>query len=214
MVKGVEKKNKIFFIVLFVVLVAIVIVFGLQTYTPEIKAYSNMTDLYSLFTENMQEFVDYRLGLVDCSPSKYYYENSTVCFVCDKMDACFGYGWVSWDGEKMNPKWVPYLKNIEEINVKAADFYNYGVASKLSCEPFNKTALKCDYDVLMLLTEDKKDVNIVLQDTTFIGEFANIICREFVGKNAILYNETYHTYVCEGNPIIIRLTENVVKIWS
>ena len=82
MVKGVEKKNKIFFIVLFVVLVAIVIVFGLQTYTPEIKAYSNMTDLYSLFTENMQEFVDYRLGLVDCSPSKYYYENSTVCFVC------------------------------------------------------------------------------------------------------------------------------------
>lgn len=65
MVKGVEKKNKIFFIVLFVVLVAIVIVFGLQTYTPEIKAYSNITGLYSLFTENMQEFVDYRLGLVD-----------------------------------------------------------------------------------------------------------------------------------------------------
>jgi len=128
------EKTKIFiFILLIGVGVAIAVFFGLQLYKPKIKTYSNVTELYSLFTPYMKSTVNYRLQAINCQPNEYYYENSSVCFVCNDMHACFGYGWViRAGGEKMNPKGVPYLSG--KYNRDALiNFYSWGLAKELGC---------------------------------------------------------------------------------
>jgi len=120
------------FLILFL-LIIVIVYFGFYSYKPKVKILSNITELYSLFTPYMEETVNSNLKLIDCEPNKYYYNDSAVCFVCNDMNACFGYGWVNRaEGEKMNPMGLPYLSEECDINTKMS-FYSDGFSKLLSC---------------------------------------------------------------------------------
>lgn len=167
------KKILVFIIFLFIVGIGI---YWQQFYKPRIKTFSNITFLYSLFTEYMKHNVEYRLSLIDCEPKEYYYEDSSVCFVCDKMDACFGYTWVNRSsGNRMNLKDLPYLKNYKKIDVKVADFYNDRLASFFNCKEKDEKTLECDYTVTFVLGE--KSVIMTLKNPEELENIARKICE-------------------------------------
>lgn len=141
------------------------------------KYLTNTSELYSLFTPYMKDTVDYRLRLIDCEPKKYYYNDSVVCFICDVGDACFGYGWTHRNGgEKMNLVETPYLKNVNEISVKVADFYKDGLASEFNCKKKNQTTLECN-GIAFLLNGLK--VNMILSDLSDFENVSKKICMFF-----------------------------------
>ena len=175
----------------------------------ESKYLKNITELYSSFTEYMKEIIDYRLELLDCQPKKYYYDNSNVCFVCDKTHACFGFSWVDKEGgKKMNPQNLPYLK-IEEIDIKAADFYRHGLASGFNCNKKDENRLECDNGLIFV----KDDLNIKM----FITNLDNF--EEVSKKICIYFNYEfeecgYLSCICEKILIVAR-EENgeIILVW-
>ncbi len=174
------KKNFVLFtrfFLLFLLILSFLYYFFFIYSVEESKYLKNITKLYSSFTEYMKETIDYRLELLGCQPKKYYYDNSDLCFVCDKTHACFGFGWVDREGgKKMNPKGISYLK-VEEIDIKAADFYRYGLASEFQCNKKDENRLECDKGLIFV----KDDLNIKMFITNLdnFEEVSKKICIHF-----------------------------------
>jgi hypothetical protein len=199
-----EKGFLIIFLIIILLSTACVFLFYQKS---QEKFLTNTTELYSLFAPYMEETVNYHLRAINCQPTKYYYENSSVCFVCDNMDACFGYTWIMKGSMKMNPWGTPFLKNIEKISVKIADFYKDSLASRFNCKLFNDTMLRCDYGLFFQLEKGKRNVNILLEDTTSFDEVADIICNILTGNNA---NCTQDICRCENSFAFVALYGNVI----
>jgi hypothetical protein len=78
--------------------------------------------------------VNFRLKAIGCSPSKYYYENKSICFVCGEVNACFKYAIVNRgdEGIKMNYQGSYLIGNYD--NLTALSFYSFGVNKILNCD--------------------------------------------------------------------------------
>jgi hypothetical protein len=97
------------------------------------KYLTNTTELYSLFTTYMQEHVNQSLKAVNCKPSKYYYNDSVVCFYCGSFDACFRYGMIARGTTRMmNPYGETFLKGSYDTTTLIS-FYSYGLTKALNC---------------------------------------------------------------------------------
>ena len=130
----------------------------------------------------MKEIVSYYLKSITCEPKKYYYyDSSTVCFICDLAQACFNFGLVNREGQKMmNPKGKPYLVKLKEFNVKVADFYTDNLASTFNCQKENNQKLKCEKGLTFIM--DKSGVRIFLSDLNNLEGISENICQAFGTK--------------------------------
>jgi len=129
------KKFLIGSIVLIVLIIIIAITYPGLYPSPKtkVKTLSNVTELYSLFTPYMKTQINSRLQSIECQPTKYYYNDSSVCFVCNEIDACFGYSWVNRTGDKkMNPKCTSFLSGKYSKEDKL-NFCSCGIARLLDC---------------------------------------------------------------------------------
>lgn len=128
-----DKKVWIGSIVLIVLVIIGVTYFSLYLPSkPRVKTLSNVTELYSLFTPLMQNYVSLHLNSIECYTNEYYYNNSNVCFVCYDFDACYRYAWVNrTGGQKMN-YFGMYCKGGNHKT--RLNFYSFGVAKLLNCE--------------------------------------------------------------------------------
>lgn len=191
-------KKKILILSIIIVLILIISISFYFYYLSKPKYLTNTAELYSSFTPYMQENMDSHLQLIDCEPEKYYYGDSSICFVCDEMDACFGYGLVNRFGEKkMNPKGLPYLKNIKEISVKAADFYNDGLASNFYCRKESRNSLRCEKSLIFRM--DDSQVKMFLSDLSRLEEVSKDICTYF-GKEWLKCEDL--DCECEGMKVL------------
>jgi len=176
-----KKKNLILSIILFTLFLFVssfLYSFFFIRPREETKYLKNITELYSSFTDYMKETVDYRLKLLACEPKEYYYDNSNLCFVCGKIHACFGFGWVNrTGGERMNPKGRPYLTNYEKFGVEIADFYEDGLASLFECVKKDDETLSCVDDIVFVKDDD--DVKMMLTDEHKLEDASNRICAHF-----------------------------------
>ena len=134
-----EKKRTIFSIVVIILLIFLVFLFYKNfkaAYLPEAKE-SNLIELRYNFSQYMTKKVDAHLNAIECKPTSYTLNSTEVCFVCNKLDACFGYVWVD-KGERMmmNPNRAPILRNNYDED-DLLDFYSYGVSRILECK-YNK----------------------------------------------------------------------------
>jgi hypothetical protein len=130
--KRVLEKN-IILIILIIILISFMYIIW---YSNRIKpaTLSNVTDLYSLFTPAMENFVNLHLDPTGCQKSEYYYKNSSLCFLCDKFDACFSFGYVKRElgKTKINPMGNVYLDGKYD-NLTALHFYSSGLDKLLGC---------------------------------------------------------------------------------
>lgn len=119
--------------IILVALVIMIIYLGETVVKTGPKTLSNITELYSSFTQYMKMNVNYRLLAIDCKPEEYYY-NESICFICDEFDACFGYGWVNRgaEGYLMNPKDNGYLIGDYTI-VDETSLNSLGLSKALGC---------------------------------------------------------------------------------
>ena len=118
-------------IIVFVVIFVVLLIYYLR------RKEGYLTDIekiYSLFTPDMQSWVDSYLNSIVCKPKEYYIENQQVCFVCKKLDACFGYVWIQREGgKKMNSYGRPSLTGKYDENT-AINFYSFGIVNSLNCK--------------------------------------------------------------------------------
>jgi hypothetical protein len=126
-------KNAIVLALSLLVIVVALFIFVPDSTERETKTFSDMTELYSRFTQYMKAHVNYHLLAVDCEPDEYYY-NKSICFVCKEYDACFDYASVDKGGEGIliNPAGNYYLSgnyNVEE----EASFNSLGLSKTLGC---------------------------------------------------------------------------------
>ena len=178
-----SKKNLIFLIVIISVLFLLGLVFFYNLFFPIPKEGSpylkNTSELYSLFTDYMKEEVDYQLQLLSCQPQEYYYNNSAFCFLCEEVDACFGFVWVvRAGGERMMNPGHFYLTNYDKLSVKVADFYKDGLASLFQCqEESDPFLLQCKDNIIFI--EEYKDVKMVLANEEKLEDVSKKICNYF-----------------------------------
>jgi len=123
-----------------ILLISIIVIFFFITFfifliqEPKQGYLTDIEKLYSLFTPDMQSRVDSYLNSIVCKPKEYYIENQQVCFVCKKLDTCFGYVRVQREGgKKMNPYGRPSLTGKYDENT-AINFYSLGIANSLNCK--------------------------------------------------------------------------------
>jgi hypothetical protein len=146
----------------------------------EPECLTNITELYSYFTDYMKETVDSYLETINCNPEKYYYyyDKSAFCFICKEMHACFGFGLVQRAGaEKMNPKGSPYLKNYEKISVVVADFYKHGLASLFECVEKDNETLSCTDEIVFV--KDYDEIRMMLNDQNKLKDVSDKICAHY-----------------------------------
>lgn len=172
------------YVPLLAILIILLVIWGAFNFSgtkEEKKTFKNVTELYSEFSDYTKDFVDYRLQNIKCSPSGYYYENSSFCFICESGDACFEY-WVNDTKEKkMNLINPPKLKT-DKFDVNFVNFYKNGLASYFNCKEKNENTLSCDYGIDFVLNNNYKNndanISIVLNDENNWNEVSNIICKK------------------------------------
>jgi hypothetical protein len=128
-------------IFLILIVLLILILFGWQILSNFVyKEYlTNTTELYTYFTPYMEQKINIYLDSVDCRPNNYYYQNNTLCFVCNKIDVCFVYTWVErTGGQKIRPDYF-YLRGLVDKQTEL-DFYSKGISKILNC---NCTEERC-----------------------------------------------------------------------
>lgn len=177
------------------------------------KYFTDISKLYSFFTEYMKDEVDSHLQLLNCSPKEYYYDNSNLCFVCRKMHPCFGFGWVNRNGiEKMNPKGIPYLSRVKGFDVKIADFCEDGLASEFDCRKINENSLECENIRLISVNRDEifkcDEIKVILREDGGFKNFAESFCKvkkEEIGKTteSLAFCGRYIIELEENKEIII-----------
>jgi len=148
----------------------------------EPECLTNITELYSYFTDYMKETVDSYLQTINCNPEKYYYyyDKPAFCFICKEMHACFGFAWVQGDGgERMNPMGKTYLKNYDKFSIKVVDFYKQGLASLFECVEKTDETLSCADDVGFI--KEYNDAKMILNDESKLEDVSNKICA-YYGK--------------------------------
>jgi len=127
------KKILIGIVLVALVILSFVFYFRLIFLGKETQLLSNTTELYSSFTPYMQSYVSSHLQSIDCIPEKYYYDDSSVCFLCNDIVPCFSYSWVNrTGGERMNPYGL-YLKGEYNSDIQLS-FYSFGISKLLNCE--------------------------------------------------------------------------------
>ncbi len=147
------------------------------------KYFTDITELYSSFTDPMKAEVGSYLQSLACEPKEYYYDNSNLCFVCGDIHTCFGYVWVDRreEGMKRNSKYIPYIAGIEEFNVKVADFCKAGLASEFNCQKINENSLECEQIKFIATYEGGifkcEEVRLMLKEEAELKNFANDFCR-------------------------------------
>jgi hypothetical protein len=151
----------------------------------------------------MNEEVNYRLVLIDCIPNKFYYENTAFCFVCKKMDACFGYGWVEREGKRMNPLGIPYLK-FKKFDVKVADFYYDGLGSVFGCKKIKDNLLSCNYGTTFSLENGKVKFMSGVEN---LRSVANTICQSFGALEQFACNAT----ICGCDDMFVEIMNNEAR---
>ena len=171
---------------LLLVLVFIVLFFSTihlyLTIPKETKYLTNISELYSSFTPYMEDYVNYRLQAIDCQPNEYYYDDSSVCFVCKDMDACFGYGGVMRaGGGKIHPKGIRYLTRVKEFDIKVVDFCEDGMASEFNCRGVNENVLECENIRFVGINKDGifkcNEIKILLKEIDQFKNFVDSFCR-------------------------------------
>ncbi|UCG95047.1 MAG: hypothetical protein JSV92_03310 [archaeon] len=198
-----KKYIPLLIILIFLILVWVAINFfqvGEGEEKPEVKSeiFSDLETVYSQFTPFMEDHVDSKLEEINCEPSGYYYLDSEVCFVCEEVEACFGYGWVNrTGGKKMNPSGPSTIKT-DEFDRKFVDFHMKGLATLFNCINVNETLLSCDHGILMEKNEPGScisEVNITYSGEIDKDKIAGEIC-EHLGGEEISYVEEDSTYSC------------------
>lgn len=166
-------------------MVVIIISFVIAFYIKSFLEHRRLEELYSRFSNYMKETVDYHLSLIDCKPKKFYFEDSAVCFVCDIGNACFGYAWTTtMDGDRMNPAGKPSLV-YDQFDVKVADFYTHGLASKFNCTK-EGADLRCSNGIVM---RADGGVKMLLWDSKEFEDVASIVCEHFSEGTPMICDE-------------------------
>lgn len=133
---------------------------------------TNTTDLYSLFTPYMKNYVDCYLDGINCSPEKYYYNNSKICFICDDIVSCFDYLLIERGGkQKINPHGISLegkFKKEDEIN-----FYSLGISKMFNCK-FNEKYI-CEKGIEMKFNDSSKQVAFIFPKNMTNKEIKNEI---------------------------------------
>jgi len=185
-------------------LVILILIFGVATFMflrPK-KAEIIPSSLLSNFTPAMREFVVSKLENSNCIPLSHYFEgNDTICFKCEKFDACFGYAWVyrGVEGMKMNPKGKPYLK-FSEFDVNVADFYYDGLADELKCKKVTEDTLECDYGVSFVFEDQRVKMK---GSENNLEDIARIVCRKLVDTSDLSCFQELKSCKCNG--LLIRI---------
>jgi len=119
-------------IILISVVIAFFFIFLIQK--PRQGYLTDIEKFYSLFTPDMQSWVDLHLDSIACKPKGYYFNDHQICFICKEEEACFGYVYVKREGgTKMNPSGSPFLSGKYDENT-AINFYSLGIANSLNCK--------------------------------------------------------------------------------
>jgi len=99
----------------------------------------------------MEEEVESYLQYIDCNPDIYYYTDDAVCFVCNKINACFNYVFVDrYGGKKMN-FFNPFLSGTYEKETEL-NFYSRGLTDSLNCNCLNDECF-CENEIKVTLTK-------------------------------------------------------------
>jgi hypothetical protein len=172
------------------------------------KTLSNVTELYSLFTPYMLDFVNSRQAAMNCQPTQFYYldsvNNTQFCLVCGKFDICYGYAWVNRNGVMlMNPT---ELFLVGEYNQKTLlNLYSYGVADVLNCDCTNKEC-SCENGITARIAEFgniftfPKNVNIMTEVENIARKMGKYPCEAI--NNA--------TRIKCGDLVAAKISENEV----
>lgn len=201
-------KREISILALVLLISFTIIILRLYPSEPHITVYSNVTELYSLFAPYMEEKVNYKLGLIDCNPTEYYYEDEAICFICKKMDACFEYGWVNTGAEKKTNLLDSHLKS-KRFNVKVANFYADGLASGFNCRKEGK-GLACDLQ-LSFIFEDE-EVKIMLENPKLFNQVAERICLELENTGGGVSEKYVNAWEC-GDLLVGLVNGEISYVW-
>lgn len=171
---------------------------------------ARLVELYSLFTDYMKDTVDYRLRLLDCRPKGYYYDDSHLCFICGKVHPCFGFSWVERpQGKLMNPTGLPYLK-FKKFDLKIADFYYDGLATKFNCKKVSSDSLECDYGLKFLLENGEVKMVSTLEN---LNNIAKLICETFgiSGPLDCRFNQDKQIKICKCEKIFVEIVKGLIR---
>ncbi len=182
-----EKKKQILILILFLIATVLIgaLIFLDFEKKPQIR--TDITELYSSFTDYMKEKVDSHLRYLGCEPTQYYEKESNICFVCDKAHPCFGYGLVHRaEGEKMNIM-ESFLSETAELEVEFVDFLWSGLASDFNCQKAEKDHLDCD----MINFESKPISNTLKYQNVKLKIKEGINFQDFARRFCELRSEGY-----------------------
>jgi hypothetical protein len=168
------------------IFISIIIIFFFATFfifllqKPKPRYLTDISKLYAQFTPYMKTWVDSHLERIHCKPSEFYITpketSKEVCFICDKLEVCFGYATVQREGgRKMNPYGEYYVKS-DKINLNIADFYTDELASLFNCKNENEKTLKCDFNLNFVLKE--KGVDIIIKDKNELPNISRLLCQK------------------------------------
>jgi len=184
-----KKKNLISFII-FIILISLFSSFLYFYYfvrpSEKPKYSTNIEELYFSFTDYMKDEVNSHLQLLSCEPKEYYYDNSNLCFVCGKIHACFGFGWVYRSGkQKMNPK-SPFFLSGEYSQEEELNFYSENIAKLLNCkcseECICEDGIKASVENFKVVFTFPENINIK-EKITEIAKRDNVLKCEFTDVN-------------------------------
>jgi hypothetical protein len=89
--------------------------------------------------------VNFRLKAIGCSPSKYYYENKSICFVCGEVNACFKYAIVNRGDEGIKMNYIGFAELQGKFSENdALSFYSFGISKLLNCQ----SNLVCERNII------------------------------------------------------------------
>jgi hypothetical protein len=220
-----KKKNLIISIsvIIFLVLITIAASFWYWYYFVKEKYLTNINELYSFFTPTMEKFVNLHLESIECPKSKYYYNNSYVCFVCGKFDACFSFSSVKRGPDiKMNPAGNFYLTGKYD-NLTALHFYSSGIDKflncndKLECENGIKAKIENNIVTNLKITYNGTStiINNTLNGTFAVFEFPSTFSISDINSEIIkLANKLgYGKGTCNYFLDFIRSCDSLIILW-
>ncbi|MDI6798534.1 MAG: hypothetical protein QMD12_00845 [Candidatus Aenigmarchaeota archaeon] len=207
-----KKKILIRSIVLLVLIIVVVTYLGLYPPQPKVETLSNVTELYSSFTPDTKDFVNFYLSISNCKPTQYYFENSILCFKCLDKATCFKYIQNSIGQFKMTGlTFLKYDRAIDQKDAKViGSFYTDDLTNFMSCESelLNETILKSycpNFFIEIRLQENGKleSIAYILKNATlsnlrsFTESYYNFLIYMFNKKNVPFNEDKNLTSYCE-----------------